>query len=418
MTTTLHRGPRLEPPEAPSGDLALQPPPEIEPGEGSAGVLMNALPMLGSLGSIAFVASTGGTRGLLAGGMFLIATLGFVAVSIWRQRSQKANKTTGSRREYLRYLAQVRETIRDAAARQRDALTWTHPDPQALPAVAEERSRVWERDVEDDAFLHVRYGVSPQPLSLRLVAPETAPIDQLDPVAASALHRLLVTHGIQPDLPAALDLKSFPFIEVAGDEDAARALARAMITSAAAFQSPDSVRVAVLCDEESLRHWEWLKWLPHAGSPHERDGAGPSRMVSSHWEDLASLLPADLTDRPRFSPQASGRPSLPHLLLVVDGGRVPPGNTVVTEDGVQGVTVLDLPSAWGELEDGRLRLHLEAARREDGRVPMRALQARIDAVPAFADQVDVATAEALARRLAPLHIGGTGGAAAHKDAGQ
>ena len=40
-----------------------------------------------------------------------------------------------------------------------------------------------------------------QPLCLTLEPPETPPLAQLDPVAASALHRLLSTHRVQPGLP-------------------------------------------------------------------------------------------------------------------------------------------------------------------------------------------------------------------------
>ncbi|MFP5336496.1 MAG: type VII secretion protein EccCa [Actinomycetes bacterium] len=407
MSTTLHRAPRLQPPEPPGGELTLQPPPEIEPSEGSSAVWMNALPMLGSLGSIVFIASTGGTRGFLAGGMFLLATLGFVGVSIWRQRNQKTTKTTAARREYLRYLAQMRSTIREAARRQRAAAAWDHPDPAHLPALATERTRVWERGTDDPDFLQVRYGLSPQPLAVTLQAPETAPIDQLDPVSASALHRLLVTHRVQPDLPAALDLRAFARVEVAGGAEQARALARAIVVSAATFHSPELLRVAVLTDDAGLAAWEWLKWLPHAGSPTERDAAGPARMVATSFEELAPLLPPDLADRPRFNPATAGAPLSPHLLVVLDGGRVPPGNHAITADGVQGVTVLDLPSSWGELEDDdTLRLHLEGAARPDGRVPLRAYRVRAEPAPGFADQLDVATAEAAARRLTPLHAGG------------
>ncbi len=412
MVTTLRRGPRLDPPQLPRGELVLQPPPETEPEEGGGNVAMQALPMLGSLGSIGFVASSGSPRALISAGMFLVASLGFVIVSIFRQRAQKSAKTSGARREYLRYLAQVRGQVREAAAQQRASLVWDHPDPASLPALAEERTRVWERGQDEEDFLHVRYGVSPQPLSLTLVAPESAPIDQLDPVAASALHRLLATHKVQPDLPGALDLTSFPWIEITGGEQHARAFARALVASACAFHSPDHLRVAVLTDEDSLAHWEWLKWLPHAGSPHESDGAGPARMVSAYWEDLLALLPTEVADRPRFGPQQKGRLALPHLLVVVDGGRVPPGNHVVTEDGVQGVTVLDLPVTWGELEDDqRLRLSLGDEPRADGRVPVRALRVRAEPAPGFADQLDLASAEALARRLTPLHAGDQAGSA-------
>ena len=293
MSTTL-RGARLDEPEMPTGQIVLQPPPEIEQNEGAAGVLMNAIPMLGSLGSIVLVATMGsatGGRSYIAAGMFLFATLGFILVQLDRQRKQRNQQVTGSRTEYLRYLANVRKVAREAADQQRRALTWHHPEPSALPALAEERSRVWEHGVSDSNFLHVRYGVCAQPLSLELVPPESAPIDQVDPAAASALHRLLVVHRLQPDLPASIDLRAFDRVEVCGPEEPARALARAMICSATTFHSPEHLVVAVLCSEQNLAHWDWVKWLPHALSTRQSDAVGPMRMVSTSLADLAALLP-------------------------------------------------------------------------------------------------------------------------------
>ena len=404
MSTTL-RGARLDEPEMPTGQIVLQPPPEIEQNEGAAGVLMNAIPMLGSLGSIVLVATMGsatGGRSYIAAGMFLFATLGFILVQLDRQRKQRNQQVTGSRTEYLRYLANVRKVAREAADQQRRALTWHHPEPSALPALAEERSRVWEHGVSDSNFLHVRYGVCAQPLSLELVPPESAPIDQVDPAAASALHRLLVVHRLQPDLPASIDLRAFDRVEVCGPEEPARALARAMICSATTFHSPEHLVVAVLCSEQNLAHWDWVKWLPHALSTRQSDAVGPMRMVSTSLADLAALLPPDLSDRPRFG--ADERPATPHLLLVTDGTALPPGNHVVPPDGLHGVTLLDLPARWDELEDAsRLRIQLDGEPTADGRHPVQALRLREEPIRARVDQCSLATAEALARRLTPLH---------------
>ena len=49
-------------------------------------------------------------------------------------------------------------------------------------------------------------------------------------------------------------------------------------------------------------------------------------MVSTSLADLAALLPPDLVERPRFG--ADERPPDPHILFVVDGGELPPGNHV------------------------------------------------------------------------------------------
>src|SRR5262245_3943084 len=409
LSTTTLRGGRAEQPELPTGEIVVQAPPEIEEAEGASGVLMNAIPMLGSLGSIVLVATMGSStsggqgRSFLAAGMFLFATLGFIVVQLDRQRKQRTQTVTGTRTEYLRYLGTVRKIARDAAAQQRAALLWQHPDPGALPALAEERSRVWEHTVTDAEFLQVRYGVCSQPLSLELVPPDSAPIEQVDPAAASALHRLLAVHRVQPNLPAAVDLRAFDRIEICGGEEEARSLARAMICSAAAFQSPEHLAIAVLASEDSLAQWDWVKWLPHALSAQDSDAVGPRRMVSTNLADLATLLPP-LAERPRFG--ADERPPDPHVPFVVDGAELPPGNHVIPPDGLHGVTVLDLPTRWDELEDStRLRLLFEdRAATADGRPPLSALRLRETPVRAAADQCDLPTAEALARRLAPLHV--------------
>ena len=357
----------------PGGQIVLQPPPELQEGEGAGGVLMNAIPMLGSLGSIVLVATMGGganeSRSFLAAGMFLFATLGFIIVQIDRQRKQRAQQVTGSRTEYLRYLSNIRKVAREAADQQRRALNWHHPEPSALPSLAEDRTRLWEHTASDDNFLHVRYGLCSQPLSLELVPPESAPVDQVDPAAASALHRLLVVHRLQPNLPASIDLRAFDRIELCGDAEEVRSTARAMICSATAFQNPDQLIVAVLSSEQNLTHWDWVKWLPHAQSTREADAVGPMRLVSTSLDDLGSLLPPDLSDRPRFG--ADERAATPHILLVIDGGHLPPGNHIVPPDGLHGVTLLDLPSRWDELEDStRLRLEFADAPDELGKRPV------------------------------------------------
>ncbi|KRF16512.1 ATP-binding protein [Nocardioides sp. Soil797] len=405
--TTLRSGQRLEPPEVPTGKVEVQAPPELQAREGAGNAMMMAIPMLGSVGSILVVATMssdngGNAKRLIAGGMFLFATIGFIIVQIDRQRKQRQQQLSGSRTEYLRYLATIRDVARNAANKQRSALNWHHPEPSALPSLAEDRIRLWEHTPSDERFLHVRYGLSSQPLSLELVPPESAPIEQVDPAAASALHRLLVVHRVQPNLPASIDLRAFDRIELTGPVETARALARAMICSASAFHHPEHVIVAVLCSDDHLAEWDWLKWLPHSLSAQQGDAVGPRRMVTTSLDDLGAMLPQDLSERPRFG--ADEGPALPHILLVIDGGHLPPGNHIIPPDGLHGVTLIDLPEQWDELDDPtRLRLDFANMPPEDGRQPVTALRVRSEPMKGLADQMDLATAEAFARRLAPLN---------------
>ncbi|HEX4472886.1 MAG TPA: type VII secretion protein EccCa [Nocardioides sp.] len=404
MNTTL-RGGRVEPPRLPTGEIVIRTPPQLEASATSGGALINALPMLGSLGSILVVATTAGSapdaqrRSFFAAGMFLVATVGFLVVQIDRQRRQRTEAVNGPRTAYLRYLGTVRRTARDAASQQRAALLWHGPDPRSLPALAQERSRVWSHAVTDAEFLQVRYGLCSRPLSLDLVAPDLTDLDRVDPSAASALQRLLSVHRVQPGLPAVADLRALDRIEVCGPEEVARSLARAMVCSAATFQAPEQLVIAVLASETSLAQWDWVKWLPHALSPHVSDAIGPRRMVATRLADLAALLPRDAADG--------------HLLLVVDGVPLPAGSHVFSPDRPHGLTVLELPSRWHALEDGpRLRLLVEEdVTTRDGRPAIRALRVGEAPSRAVGDQCDLATAEALARRLAPLPVVATVGVA-------
>ena len=408
MATSLSSA-HLDAPALPTGQLALKAPPRLQPHEGSSGALMNAIPMLGSIGSIVLVTTMGsasGGRGYLIAAMFLFSTVGFVVVQIDRQRKQRSLQLTGARAAYFQHLVEVRQLIREAADQQRQSLTWRHPSPDALAAVAEERSRVWERTRDTDGFLEIRYGTGTRPLAIELVAPEEAATEPVDPASAAALQRLMAVHRLQYDLPASIDLSAIRQVEICGPAERARSIARSMICSAATFHSPDHLVVAVLTTEGQLADWDWIKWLPHALSPRRVDAVGPMRMVSTSLTDLADLLP-DLSERPRLG--ADERAAIPHVVLVTDGVDLPPANHLVPPDGLHGLTVLDLPRRWGELtEPTRLRLQVAEEAIDDPqdpdprRAPVLVLRMREAGERAYADLCSTVSAEALARRLTPL----------------
>lgn len=409
MSGVLRSAGRAEEPRMPSGSLTLQAPPPLVENTGAGGLLMNAIPLMGSVASIAVVATMGGgdkTRAFVAAGLFLFATIGFIVVQVDRARRSRANRVQGSRSDYLRYLAGVRDRVRTASVAQREALTWHFPDPEALPALAEERSRIWERNPLDPRFLNVRIGLTDAPLALELLEPAGGQQPNADPVAASALHRLVQTHRVQSGLPATLDLRVFDRVELCGPTEGARALARAVIASATAFHGPDQLQVAVLCSDNALTHWDWVKWLPHAQSSQGRDAVGPRRMVTTSVEELSTLLPKDLADRPRFG--TGERQVTPHVLLVLDGGLLPEDNHLVPADGLHGVTVLDLREHWVDLDTPhRIRLECTGPA-DDGRVPAVARQVGAEDLHVFVDLCDLTVAEAFARRLTPLHVTASG----------
>ena len=398
---------RLAPPRMPSGNVNVQAPPEIEPSEGGSSLLTSALPMLGSVGAIIMVSvSNAGPTGWITGGMFLISALGFVFVNGWRQRATRQASILSSRREYLAYLAQLRDTVRTAAKAQRRERNWRYPAPETLSYLVEDGTRVWERSASDDDFLTVRVGTCAQPLALTLVPPELPPVADLDPVATTAAHRFIATHETQPDLPTYLRVSQYRSVQLVGDRVAGiRGLARGMICHLAALHSPEDLQIVIAASPESLPQWEWAKWLPHAQSTRLHDALGPARMIGSDLDTLMRMLPSDLRERPRFSAEGSAPAPRPHLLVVVDGATVPPSDSVFA-GGLQGVTVLDLPNTWDDNDDA------STARIYVGSNTAEVAEGRTQAESITPDDMSLVEAEAVARRLAPLHREGGGGSVA------
>ena len=272
--------PHRELPPPPGGELALQPPPEPEkvvPG----GVLMRLLPLVMLVGSVGFIVVLGvrNPTSWLFGGMFAISTLGMMATGGGRGGAARAATLDEGRRDYLRYLGQMRRRVREAAAAQRTVRGGRAPRPEAWPAVVA-GGRLWERSAADADFGHVRVGRGAQRLATRLIPPETGPPEGLEPVTALALRRFLMAHTVVPDLPVALSLQETATIWLEPDGAAARALARALVAQFVLWHSPADALLAVVAAPAALAEWEWAKWLPHNAHPRLRDGAGPLRMFT------------------------------------------------------------------------------------------------------------------------------------------
>jgi S-DNA-T family DNA segregation ATPase FtsK/SpoIIIE len=346
----------------PRGEFLLEPPPELaERVGGGVGQYVMYLPMIGGAGAMVFMYAGPGGSALTyaASAMYGLSSFGMIMGQLGRNTGDRARKIDGERRDYLRYLGQARRQVRQAAARQRDALFWNHPDPDCLWSFAMS-DRLWERRPDHEDFGQLRLATGSQRLGLRLVPPETRPIEDLDPIAAGALRAFVAAHRSVPDLPIAVGMRNYARVAFEGDERTIKGLARALLGQAAVFHAPDELRVALCVAPDRLRDWEWTKWLPHALHPTLADGAGALRMVRTDLGELEDLLGDDLAERPRFRP-GYAPVGHAHLLVVLDGGRIPPGSQLAVGNP-SGVTVLDLRSALdgpGEQHVLRLRVTRE-----------------------------------------------------------
>jgi S-DNA-T family DNA segregation ATPase FtsK/SpoIIIE len=394
------RPPRVLPSEVPTQEIVLQPPPELPRGHRES-VLMQLLPTLGMGGSVVFFFTSGQPFMRIMGMIMIASTIAMSVAMVIRFRRGSQGELADMRRDYLSYLAQIRRTAVDTAKAQRDAQYFLHPSPEQLWALVAEGSRVWERRPGDEDFAQVRIGLGSQALASALVAPETAPVAQLEPLTAGAMQRFLAVHSTLDDLPMAVSLRAFYHVTISGDPQSVRSSARAVTGSLAALHSPEDLLIVVAAGREALPHWEWAKWLPHVQAPGAVDGAGSRRLIDSDSRELENLLATRLTGRPRFHPNAAPLPEEPHIVVVLDGLSLPPDSVLANPEGLQGVTVLeivpgDLTTGGGELSIvvQPEALHLESAH---GVV--------YEGTP---DALSYESAEALARQLAPLRMASGG----------
>ncbi|MEU3602493.1 type VII secretion protein EccCa [Streptomyces sp. NPDC006798] len=394
------RPPRALPSEVPGNPLQLQPPPELPRGQ-QEGALMQLLPMLGMGGSVVFFFMTPNPIMRIMGMIMIASTIAMAIAMLVRYRRGTQGELADLRRDYLKYLNQTRRQVLRTARLQRDAQYYLHPSPEQLWALVAEGSRVWERRIGDADFGQVRIGLGSQQLATPVLAPETAPVDDLEPLTAGAMRQFLAAHSTLDDLPLAVSLRAFYHLTVSGHADSVRSTARSVIGSLTSLHSPDDLVVVIAASRESVDRWEWAKWLPHLQADGAGDGAGSRRLITVDPRELDELLTARVDGRPRF--QGGGAPLLdqPHVVVVLDGQSVSPTSPLAAPEGIQGVTVIEVVP--GDVTGPRGGLSVvvtpDSLRLESGHGMV------YDGAP---DRLSTEAAEALARQLAPLRMASGG----------
>jgi DNA segregation ATPase FtsK/SpoIIIE, S-DNA-T family len=395
----VQRPARLRPPSVPAGELVVDAPPARQEEEsGASAWLQYLLPAAGSLGSLLFVVTNPKPLFIAGGVLFALGTVvAGVAMHLTQQVGQR-RRTEAGRRRYLDHLAEVRARARDTARRQHDAMRWRHPPPEALWNVATSRSRVWERRPGDDDFLRLRAGTGSRPLATPLSLAGSG-----EPVATTLAQRVVAAHREVGEQPLTVDLREARVVTVVGPREAARAVARALVCQAAAFHSPEDVRLALAAGGEAAPAWDWCKWLPHLrpGAPGDVD---PPATVVAGAAGLEALAAVEMDAARRLS---EGRG---FLSLRGEQDHVARSRLIAVADGVapSPATIEALRRA----PDVGVTLVVLAAARED-EPPHVDARLLVDAAgsltmepdggePGRADRPGPRTCEALARRLAPM----------------
>ncbi|BBH17655.1 hypothetical protein Back2_19420 [Nocardioides baekrokdamisoli] len=187
-----------------------------------------AIPVVGSLGTVALVIS-GGRRQMLIGLVLMIATLGAMALQTGAASTTRRRQLRASRENYRRELDRVRN------------------DLVAVDSTNHGLNIVVGTAVHEPEF--TTYDDDPR----------------ADAVCVAARDRFLQTYATLPDARHLLDLATTRSIR------ADRAHARAIILEAAESLPPDVLGIRIHTDDHAA--WQWIALLPH------HDAAGTHRLL-------------------------------------------------------------------------------------------------------------------------------------------
>lgn len=396
-TIEVGRSPRLRPLSTPVA-ITLPSPPADETQRS-----IPWAPLLLPLPVAAILAATLGPHMLLigaAGPLMVLAT----ALADRRSRG-RARRRALSR--YAEQLADAREEIAVALARERRSRVEAHPDAaDVLDIATGPGHRLWERRGPDLARLELRVGTGSAPSRVRVTSG--------DRVDAPVLH----------EVPVTVPLGDIGVLGIWGPTPIRAGVARHLLGQLATWYSPRDLEVWVVSSAPGQATWEWASWLPHLranpsdprsvrwgcvatptdGRPR---GAWPAAMSGGDGDDPARDVLADL-DTLLLAREASRRsavePGSRHVVLLDIPGsalRHPTVKRALGAGPAAGVHVIALAPATADLPleceavigipaSGELgRLHV------DGATPSAVL----------ADVVSSAWAERLALGLAPLRDG-------------
>ncbi|OZM70829.1 secretion protein EccC [Amycolatopsis antarctica] len=403
-TVTVKRNPRVAGPEMPKGQEELEEPPVMpEPATRDFSSILMFLPMaIGPLAMILVFSSISSGTGGASPFMFIMAGamgIGMIAMAInqlFRNAGERKRKLNSERRDYLRYIGQLRRKARDTSDAQRKAVVWNHPAPSWLWSMAS-GPRLWERRGSHDDFARARIGLGVQHATMEFTPPSTKPIEDLEPLSAISLRRFSETYRTVTGIPISVGLRSFTSVEFEGDQDAAVGLIRSMMGQLVTFHAPDELRIAVLTAPQHQTEWDWVKWLPHNAHPVARDAAGPIRLLACDHDELLDLLGPEVTDRGDHDKSVLAGVSEPFVVVVAHLADIPEYSPLFGP-GLRNVVLFD---ATGELPGGAKVLRLTC---RDGRV---SYPADDDVGSATCDEMSQTEAATLARLLAPKRTSGT-----------
>ncbi|HSY14798.1 MAG TPA: FtsK/SpoIIIE domain-containing protein, partial [Jatrophihabitantaceae bacterium] len=277
------------------------------------------------------------------------------------------------------------------------------PSPVTVAQIATGPSaRLWERRITDPDALLVRLGVAAREV----------------PVKVEGARRSHDPAPMMSPVPVGVDLNTAPILGVAAPRAVVRSIGRWVLLQLAVLRSPRDLRIVVLCDEDAVADWQWLRWLPHMSIDL---AVAPVVLIGNTAETREQRLKELLRDIEARKSMLDDQRSVSfgsQTIVLIDGARkyrTLPGMVQILTDGPGvGVRVVALDSSRARLpEEASAEIVVDAAQPAMASLEVAGLA---PLAGMLIDCVDPVTAEQAARAMAPLKpVGGDGDGGALPD---
>ncbi len=240
-----------------------------------------------------------GPRALVFGLMSPVMLL----AKLWENRRTHAKRTAEYEAEVLAAQQDFYDQIVAARHSASEHERQVHPGPAILvERVLTADPRLWERRPVHDDFGSVAVGYADRPWRYE-------PVNGAGQKAKVAPELASYVEGFNylPSVPVAVDLR-YGSLGIVGPRDLSVATTRGILVSLTALYGPIDIPLALIGGVNQLDDWDWVKWLPHLGSP--------SRLGQTAV-DVEAIVAKQAIERPE-------RPGLDHpprplSVFVIDG---------------------------------------------------------------------------------------------------
>lgn len=364
-----------------------------------------AMPVV--MGSVMFLA----TRQLLT--ILFVALSPLLMLGNWA--SQRSERKSAMKQQQSAFDAAMQASEAELAAvfaAERHQAHEAHPSVEnTIAAVTSMGDLLWSRRPEHPEFLQVRLGLG-RVLPRAEVAMGKAAADA-QPALIQRRAELAGRYQWIDDMPVLADLRTAGGLGLCGLPAAVDGVARAIITQLVGLHSPAEVVLCCLTSTPGRERWRWLEWLPHTSSGHSplthhlSADSGTGKQLLDALEELVTARRGEDAGPPSSRGplddrgEGPGAPVTPSVIIIADQPLVDQARlTRVAEQGPDvGVHVVwiaetraAIPGAcrtWLDVRDGRLT---QVGQVREGNLVS----------PVACESVALETADALARRMAPL----------------